>query len=309
MAKRLYVAVGSVGVKCMMELIRRYQDEGFYKDTQDKFVGMDTDFGLVGRLRGLDRDNSHIEAVHVVHEETGSSVRDLIGFFRKNWDKNALIPMAGVGGDRKLSFSTLKWTHNLALQRWLSALTMGDELVLIGTAFGGTSTGMFWNTAMWLRSKLLREANHCAEFYSFLVLPGDQGGDLAKYPWSYNLCAFMQDMQTLEISQRVQRKLQADIPFRMPLFARYDAAAGIDLLPVWSQESFGASDHTFLPFDRMFLIPTPEAGVGTESHIPDIVAEQAFVLGALNGWSDFGVTAQTINLPASSFKCNTSAVS
>lgn len=297
MGKRLYVAVGSVGVKCLMELIRRYQDEGFYKDTQDMFIGMDTDRGFVSRLKALDKDNSHIEAIHVVHEDMDSPVRDVIGFFRKNWDKRALIPMTGVGGDRKLSFSTLKWTQNLMLQRWVASLSPEDELILIGTAFGGTSTGMFWNAALWLRASLLRDANrHCAEFYAFLVLPGDQGGDLAKYPWSYNLCAFMQDMQTLEFSQRVQRRMQADIPCRIPLFALYNPAEGSDLLPVWSEERFGSSDHTFIPFDRLFLVPTPEAAIGNESHIPDIVAEQAFVLGALDGWKDFRVTAQTIDL-------------
>lgn len=295
--KRLYVAVGSVGVKCLMELIGRYQEEGFYKDTRDMFIGLDTDSGRVKELESLDSTNAHIVGIQVVHEAENSPVRDLIGDFRTDWDKKARIPQSGVGGDRKLSFSSLKWTQHVELQKRVSALTTGDELILIGTAFGGTATGMFWNVAMWLRAKLLLDKNqHRAEFYAFVVLPKDQGGDLEKYPWSYNLCAFMQDMQALDVSQRIQRCFQGNIPFRMPLFPLFESASSRELLPLWSEERYGASDHCFLPCDRVFVVPTPDTDIGAEAFIPDIVAEQAFVLGVLNGWQDFRVTSQTIDL-------------
>lgn len=295
--KRLYVAVGSVSVKSLIELIGRYQDEGLYKETKDMFIGLDTDSGRVKDLQSLDSTDEHILAIQVVDEPGNSSVRDVIGSFRKDWDKTAHIKQTGVGGDRKLSFSTLRWTQNVEFQKRVASLTKDDELILIGTAFGGTSTGMFWNLAMWLRSKIRLDSNgHRAEFYAFVVLPGDQGGDLSKYPWSYNLCAFMQDMQALDLSSRVHRRMQVDIPYIMPLYPLYDPSVSKDLLPVWSEDKYGASDHCFLPCDRLFLVPTPSADIGAEAFVPDILAEQAFVLGALNGWQDFRVSKQTIDL-------------
>lgn len=299
MGKRVYVAVGSTAVLALMKLVDRYKAENLYATTDDQFIGMDTDKGMVDKLRQMDKDNARIHGLQIVDEsKENAAVAEVVTSFRREWPRNATIPQSGVGGDRRLSYSTLSWSRDSELGKRIASMATGDEVVLLGTAFGGTATGMFWNLALWLRSKLAKDANgHRPEFYSFVILPIDQKSGMDRYPWGYNFCAFMQDMQAIQAATRLQMQC-SPISFRFPFYPAgvKTCPNNLMLLPLWDPVEHGHSDHTYLPCDRLFVVPTLTQNDNAAALIPEVVAEQAFVLGALGGWKDFRVTAQTIDL-------------
>lgn len=276
--KTVYVAAGSTSVEAMIKLIERYKTQDLYATTNDYFIGLDSAQEVVDRLARLDANNAHILGIQLEHDPEGSPQRNLIRSFRPEW-VNLDVPRAGVGGDRRISRATLKWKQNVNFLSRIQTLAVGDQLILLGTAFGGTATGVYWNLAYWLRSMLPKDGGgHTADFYTLVLFPAAcaMGG---KYSSAHNFCSFMKTMQSRQFAMRIDHQF-VDVPFRVPEISLYD---GGETLPLWDRTVHGYSQHSFLPFDRFFVVPSYENGIAGTGVMPEVIAEQAFVLGALDG--------------------------
>jgi hypothetical protein len=307
MAKRVYVAIGSTAIRCMRKLIERCIEENLYQTPEHEavFIGVDSNRKELESLLQVDSDRRHIRAVQLALTSTDDTCR-VVRAFRADWTGLG-IGEHGVGGDRRLSFAALNWTRDERLGHELSELKGDDELILIGSAFGGTATGVFWNAAYWLRSRLKASRDQRARddagaqqdgqegtpgFYAFLVLPS-LSGDSSGYRVVGNFCDFLRDMQCADMCIRLQA--QRNLPLRSVVFASVERP---ELVPLWTYEKHSHSEDGWLPFDRIFAVPTPAGGTG-QGQVLAIVAEQMFILGPLGMWRGLDVTGQVVNLPGS----------
>lgn len=298
MPKRIYIAVGSTAIHCIRKLIERCIEENVYQtDGQSAlYVGLDSDKKELDALLRMDSDRSHIRAVHIGLERTDPACR-VVQAFRPDWT-DLSIGQHGVGGDRRRSFAALTWAREDELHDTVSELEAADELILVGTAFGGTATGSYWNLAQWLRQVLKSARDQRVQndpdagvpgFYSFLVFPSAPGATNGDYPLVGNLCDFLKDAQVLDVSVRL--KAQLNLPFGFPVVS---ALRGDEFVPLWNKETQDHSEDSWLPFDCVFTVPTPPGGMG---QVPIIAAEQMFLLGPLGLWNKLGVTGQAVNRP------------
>jgi len=293
MSKRLFIGVGSTAVFGLIALIRRCMQENIYHDSADAFVGIDSDDRKTKLLEDLDSSNRHIRGIQLKlppdDPGRGLAIQFQPGF------SNLSIPPIGVGGDRRSSFVARDWISDAFLGARIQGLVPGDEVVLIGSAFGGTSTGQFFNIAQWIRKQLAAQAGDghggAIPFYAAIVLPETpQAGD--RYPLARNLCSFMKDLQSATWIEQLSER-GAGQRLRVPSFIL--SPPGKDL-PLLTPERHGRSDVSFLPFDWAFVFPTPTGG---QSYVPDAVAEAVFQLSYLRLYSD-ALMSKTIDLATGS---------
>ena len=147
--RNIFIAVGSSAIVGMIHLLDRLKEDGVYDQKRDDiFIGMDSDVNRLQDLKNFDLDSNPIR-IHTVQLTLSSSSpeKKVVTCFEPDWKNMGGITASGVGGDRRLSFTTLNWTgfwDDIGLDK---LLTKGDRVILLGTAFGGTSTGIFWNIA------------------------------------------------------------------------------------------------------------------------------------------------------------------
>ncbi len=283
MGKKVYIAVGSSAVKGMMRLIRKYKEEGLFLNTRDSFIGLDSDRGQLRALEAMSPDRAKVNSVMVRLNDSDASAK-YARRFQPLW-RRLEITGAGVGGDRTLSFASLEWTGNQFLKQ---EVENAEQVIVIGTAFGGTSTGMFWNLAQKIRSLTppTPQGKEQRSVYAMLVFPAI-AGDTRSYPRLFmNMIAFLQDMEVLASTSFLNTK--TDIPFVAPAFPENSDGK---VFKTWRGEAF-SSLYSYLPFDRIFAIPTPKEG---EALVGDIIAEQAFLLGHLAFWDQARFKAEIID--------------
>ena len=270
MGRKIFIAVGSSAIKGMSGIIDRLKEEGvFEKSGKDIFIGLDSDSERLKALTSLDADRSKIIGVQITLSNNDPHL-DKTRAFQPDW--NALdISVSGVGGDRRKSLSCESWKDF-----WDQAKINldGDETIaLIGSAFGGTSTGLFWNMAEFIRSKINAgdpKKNAKIDFFALLLLPEDHPQQEDKYPVSKLFCAFLQDMQSIEWRNRLTSRMPE---FKVPTLAKRMRDG--DLFIPLTQSGQGASETSYLPTELVFLIPTPDNG---QAEMPAAVAEVAMML-------------------------------
>jgi len=277
--KRMYIAVGSSSVKSLIAIITRAMDENIYHNNNTYYLGLDSDESKLKELKSLDAERSKIDGILIKgsdQDKEASFVRN----FQPAW-KALDIPHIGVGGDSRLSFTSLNWRDDISLERMLAKLDdSNDELILIGSAFGGTSTGLFWNVANYMQKQLNNKAKNGktpVSFYSILILPEPPGSTKRgkEYPLGRNLCSFFKEAQSHEWGIRLAKF--GHMPFKMPMYA----LSGDDSVSLWNEEEHGSSIKSGLPMEEIFIVPT---NLQKRNHVYECVAELAHLLGYLGLW-------------------------
>lgn len=281
--RNIFVAVGSSAIVGMTHLLGRLKEDGIYDQKKDDiFIGIDSDISRLQTLKNIDMDSNPVR-IHAVQltMQNDSPEKSVVTKFDPEWKNMGGITASGVGGDRRLSFTTLNWTSfwdDIGIDKLLSK---GDRVILLGSAFGGTSTGIFWNIAefiqMRIRSKIASGTLGEIQFFGMLLLPEKNPQNTATYPLSRNLCAFLKDMQLVEWRQILEQKMTVNRSFITPVYSAWDKRS--EKLPVFTTDRYRCAEASNLPMEMLFMLPTPENSQGqTKLYFTEL----AFTLFYLN---------------------------
>lgn len=283
MSKRVYVAIGGVGMTALKDLVQRYLEEGHFdnpsgKFKDDVFIGIDSDEGNVNTLGGLVANYSegiqkHVYGI-VLKEDHRLELERYRECFRDSQSsgRGQILSIApnGVAGKRIASWSSLSWKNDRRFADELKNLACDDAVVLMGSAFGGTSTGSYWNIAQWINRKLreVRPDGALPPFFGFVTLPNPNFRDPAGYPWHKNCVSFLQEMQYLNLEIRLRNHMSVR-PFRFlsPDYVRLGdnqlASGQTETGRVPLYEKRMSQDHSNFPMDLLFLVDSEgDAGPG-----------------------------------------------
>lgn len=267
--RNIFIAVGSSAIVGMIHLLDRLKEDGVYDQKRDDiFIGMDSDVNRLQDLKNFDLDSNPIR-IHTVQLTLSSSSpeKNIVTCFEPDWKNMGGITASGVGGDRRLSFTTLNWTgfwDDIGLDK---LLTKGDRVILLGTAFGGTSTGIFWNIAEFIQMRVASKIESLPErtkgliqFFGMLLLPEKNSQNSDIYPLYRNLCAFLQDMQVIEWRQILEQQMSVNRSFISPVYSAWDKKT--NKLPVFVSDKYRCAEASNLPMEMLFVLPTPENSQG-----------------------------------------------
>ena len=280
MSKNIFVAVGSTAVNGLIKLLERLKEDGVYAQRKDDvFVAIDSDDSRLKKFKAQDPDSSPLR-LHTVQLTLGEMTAEhkIVKYFDETWEGIGGIGRSGVGGDRRKSFTALNWIkfwQDLSMDKNLQS---GDRVILLGSAFGGTSTGMFWNVAEFIqkhiKAKLGDDQLGSIRFFGMLLLPEKSCVDAQsrEYPLSRNMCAFLKDMQLIEWRHILRQNIRH---FVSPVYSNWDHDNDKLQLPVYRLEDFKCNEQSKLPMEELFVLPTPDNAQGqTQLYF----AELAFVL-------------------------------
>lgn len=288
--KRIFIAVGSEALKGVANLVKRLCEENLFKRFDDRYIAIDSDGGKIDAFNAIGSrlHTSRVKGfVLQIDPDADGTVEKT---FSKSWVARQ-VPAGGVGGDRTISGKAMSivrkiWNDtDLALGEGLSP---EDEIFVVGSAFGGTSGGLFPNVCEYLDLQIRTKRNGDPNFKNVkvngvLMLP-EAKISAGKYPIATNMIDMFRDLQTSSWRRRLESKRPG---FKVPVWAHYNGKVfelynGADLLDYGIQ---GSS----LPMSNLYVVPTPR---GKISYHSTMLTEVLFVAGYLQ--IDYGHT-NTVN--------------
>ena len=267
--KRIFISVGSEGLKALVELINRLRLENVFNKFQDYYFAFDTDqtevdnFNSLGKLQGTPR----IKGFMV---DTNEQEKNDIKTFR-SW--TVTIPAGGVGGDRTICPKALTCIKK-AWKLVSNDLQPNDQIIVVGSAFGGTSGGMFLNVCNYLDLQIRKKRERdndpnkkendenmykYVQVLGFLLMPDGtiSSEDIERnyHLTLVNFISMFRDIQTISW----QRRLQSFRPgFKVPTWAHLEDG----YFPFFTGEpgpdqllEYGISGSS-LPMGTLYLVPT-----------------------------------------------------
>ena len=133
-SRNIFIAVGSTAVAGLIHLLGRLKEDGIYDQKRDDiFIGMDSDCSRLQALKDIDLDSNPVR-IHTVQLTlpNSSPEKTVVTRFEPEWKNMGGITASGVGGDRRLSFTTLNWKcfwDDIGIDKLLSK---GDRVILLG---------------------------------------------------------------------------------------------------------------------------------------------------------------------------------
>ncbi len=251
--KRIFVAVGTTAIEGLKNYVLRLKEENHYEKANTVFIGIDSDVNFLKGFQSLDSNRNRIDSIPLQLAEEDSTSR-LVRDIYPNWPKS--IQGAGVGGDRRLSFTSLNWEERIG--EVFGQIEKDAEAYLIGSCFGGTSTGVYFNIGTFIREQIYKitkenKWKNQPIFNSLLLFPKSQRFGDNKYPLGRNICAFLKEMQMLVWNRRIVEECRGEIPFKS---INYSGLTRRELLPLFSGYMENQA-KTNAPFDTIIAVPTP----------------------------------------------------
>lgn len=304
--KRFFIGVGSTALGALEALVNRYRDCGELLDRpedgqyRDFFIGYDSDVKTVAAFNRLSDNRDYLCGVEM-HED-----KELLGLsygIRNDWGASDKIEKDGVGGARRKSFRTLNLLDNPYASEILKRIDKDDLVVLVGSAFGGTSTGSYWNLATCLRELMNNKDPGCNSLYGFVIFPdigqwdkNFSGGSIQKSyeGMSSNVCNFLRDMGEQRILLSILHKTQGGggggirfVPLSLALSKKDPSmrSRGGREFGVLKGETAGTGVPSnigalgYLPTESVFLVSTN--GLKSEKAVSALVAEEIFLFAKL----------------------------
>lgn len=221
MSKRMFIAVGTTAMNAVTKLIYSLKECGIYNENkpdefQDRFVAIDTDDLAVGIFSACG-SSTYVHGISILPSEAQHKIcpaRDNIGggsVKGKNLLKEispdfykcpggVTVPAGGVYGKRQRSYADLSWREELS--NLVDEFTRGrtrddkDEIIVVATSFGGSSSGFFFNVGEVAR-------NHMPKYmplYAMVIMPGfefaQEGFKEYEDGWN-NFCNFWQQWKQM----------------------------------------------------------------------------------------------------------------
>ena len=285
--KRIFIAVGSESLKGLTALIHRLCEENLFNQFDDRYIAIDSmasevvAFNALGERLHTDR----VKGFTIKINPEDDSVKDS---FQPGWVAHD-VPAGGVGGDRTISgkaVACLKSIWNNADLQIGTSLEPKDQIIIAGSAFGGTSGGLFLNVCDFvdLQIRRKRDANHQyknVQVLGFLLMP-EAVTATSDYPIAVNMISLFKDLQT----SSWRRRLESERPgFKVPVWAQRERHGGKDYFPLFTMTTPGAHllnergvQGSSLPVSQMYIVPTP---TNRRAYTTSILAEQMFAASYL----------------------------
>lgn len=290
--KRFYIAVGSTAVNALYVLVNRYREYGSLIGSngtgEDFFVGIDSEEAVVDKFQSLTTNRKWLIGLHMGLDE---ALLPLTKVAHPSWTEFEQYEKTGVGGIRRRSFRTMTFLRNQDFVEMLDRYAEGDLVVLVGSAFGGTSTGSYWNIATWLRWKMNRNG-YSKDLYGFVIFPDASqwqkccGGQGAYVNMSTNVCDFLRDMSQIRIENTILANVSDDFkfcPVSLPK-ANGNQESNPDRFGIGGTGRIAAgraddaSLASFLPTESLFLLSTNNKG---QRAVSELVADELFLFAKL----------------------------
>lgn len=296
--RRTFISIGTSASTGLLKLIGKLREENIFGSYNDQYIAIDSDTSAAssfGKLRALSNTTGRVRAIQLEYTDADNIIAPL---FQPGWTWPQM-PANGVGGDRAKSEKARNWRLQL---RSLVFDNIGndDVIVLVGTAFGGTSTGLYWSVAEFLADELSRKIELAPKqtyervaLIGFVMLP--QPITNVKYPIAANICDFFRELQLTHWRRRLSQLSTSagNGVFRVPCYVHDDP--NLDgRLPLYygagARQHQGVGD-SFLPMSTLYIMPTPEGGVGGQSMAQMLLAEQLFAVFYLGVQREFHAMA------------------
>ena len=272
--KRIFIAVGSAGTRALKELIHRLRDENMFDKFNDYYIAFDTDYIIRDHFSEV-RDRLKTDRIQGYDVELSPEDSAVMNF-NSDWCSSCLGPSNVAPAwmvKRAAACIRNVWNDvNLGLD---ANLQPDDHIIIVGSAFGHTSSGMFLNVCQYLDYRI-REKRQANDLYSqtqilgFLLMP--QGVDNPNYPSATNMIDLFRDLQT----SSWQRRLESARPgFKVPVWAQYRE----EYCPLFTGNdlaSYGINGSS-LPMSTLYLVPTPQE----EKYASAVYAETLFAASYL----------------------------
>ncbi len=280
--KRIFISVGSEGLKALSELINRLRMENLFDKFNDMYMAIDSENDAVRSINKL-RDSLQTNRVQGILMPILQSDHNVQVSFQDGFAAT-VVPPGGVGGDRRISGKATEiirqvWNDpNFGLD---ANLQPDDHIVIVGSAFGGTSGGMFLNVCEYLdlvirRRSIANALYRNIEVTGYLAMPeGVLSGGAANYPFALNMIDLFRDLQTISW----QRRLESERPgFKVPTWTQYEGNGYFPLYDETTPHSHKLLEYgiagSSLPLGTLYVVPTPR---GYRNYMRQIVAETLFV--------------------------------
>ena len=281
--KRIFIAVGSESLKGLTALVRRLCEENLFNQFEDRYIAIDSMAAEVVAFNAF-AQRLHTDRVkgftfNIVEED-----HTVKASFQSGWVAQA-VPAGGVGGDRTISGKAVGCLKEI----WGNPdygvgrdLQTDDQIIIIGSAFGGTSGGLFPNVCDFVDLQIRRKRDQDQRYNNvqvlgFLLMP-EPVASANNYPVAVNMISMFKDLQTASW----RRRLESERPgFKVPVWGQRE---GNDF-PFFTGTTPGAHllnergvQGSSLPVSQMYIVPTP---VNRRAYTTDILAEQLFAASYL----------------------------
>ena len=281
--KRIFIAVGSESLKGLTALIHRLCEENLFNQFDDRYYAIDSmasevaAFNALGERLHTDRVKGFTLNIFPADETVRQS-------FQPGWAYQG-VPAGGVGGDRTISGKAVEllktiWNHpdfNLGV-----ALGTEDQIIIAGSAFGGTSGGLFMNVCDFIDLQIRRKRDADDGFKNvqvlgFLLMPEPVAAQ-GNYPIAINMISLFKDLQTASWRRRLESEREG---FKVPVLAQREQG----YFPLFTRTTSDAHlltergvQGSSLPVGRVYVVPTPLGGL---AYTTAILAEQLFAAAYL----------------------------
>ncbi len=271
MSRRFFIAVGSSATEGLTELVKRLKYENVFDRYDDYYVAIDSailDDAPMKKLQQFAVSCPRISTIELKLDKSTDNAAD----FQEAWSAIRDIPAGGVGGLRELSCKAIGWREELWHKVIGPVIDSNDHIILIGSAFGGTATGLFWNVAEFVDLELRKRRDADNAFKSvtvlgYVILP--ESGLRQGYGIGYgpNICDFMREMQRIHWRIRLESMYE---DFKVPVYSQGDGARYALHTGLGSTSHGATGDVSFLPMSTLHWLPTP---TGRMKQMDSLVAE------------------------------------
>ena len=264
--KRIFISVGTAGLRALSELIDRLRMENVFDSFNDYYIAFDSDQLYVDKFNSLARRlrSPRIKGYLAVSDDQDFKATCA---FRPSWTRP--IPAGGVGGDRTICSKAISCIKKVWMNSDLCLdedLQQDDQIIVVGSAFGGTSSGMFLNVCEYLdlvirNKREVKDEYKNVQVLGFLLMPEEEfcnSDHDSGYPLSLNMIDLFTDLETISW----QRRLESARPgFKVPTLAHYKY--GFYPFFTKTRENGDLSLHEYgicgssLPVSTLYLVPTP----------------------------------------------------
>ena len=302
--KRIFIAVGSEALKGLTSLVRRLCEENLFSQFDDRYIAIDSMVSQVAAFNALGErlNTDRVKGFTLNIRDDDEAVRES---FQPGWTVKT-VPAGGVGGDRTISAKAVAFLKEFwddANMHLGTDLKSRDQIVVIGTAFGGTSGGLFMNVCDFIDLQIRGKRDEDDDFKNvqvlgFLLMP-EPAAAKGSYPIAVNMITLFKELQVASW----RRRLEAERPgFKVPVPAQRERSGDGDVFPLFTRAAAGAHQiaevgvqGSSLPVSTLYVVPTP---VGRRSYATSILAEQLFAASYLRideghgAWVDRHVAGQ-----------------